>query len=313
MKTKLIILAILLSHLSVYAIADDNPLSALRKLAKELQEEVDKADITTKVENALENVLEDALETVQDAREKRDESSIEVKENEITSPSMELPQMAYSSSNQTIEHFAYTVSYNHEWNIPNWVAYSLTRQETTGDVPRESGFSPDPKVKGDPVVTKDYSHSGYDRGHMAPAADMKWSERAMYESFYMTNVCPQNQSLNRGDWNDLEELARDWANKYSEVFIVCGPIVDDDDQTIGQERKIVVPSAFYKVFLRKKGDGWSSIGFVMPNQAGNNPLMAYVMSVNDIEEMTGINFFYNLPNEIEESVESNDSFIDWTI
>lgn len=313
MKTKLIILAILLSHLSVYAVTDDNPLSALRKFANELQEEVQKADITTKVENALEDVLEDALETIQEVREKRENSSSDVDENEIQSISMELPQMAYSSSNQTIEHFAYTVNYNHEWNIPNWVAYSLTRQETTGDVPRESGFSPDPKVKGDLVVTKDYSHSGYDRGHMAPAADMKWSEQAMRESFYMTNICPQNQNLNRGDWNDLEELARDWARKYGNIYIACGPIVYDENVTIGNNHRIVVPTAFYKVFLRKHNSSWTSIGFMFENEAGNKPLMTYMTSVDDIENITGIDFFYNLPDSIEERIESDFLISDWTL
>ena len=198
-------------------------------------------------------------------------------------------------------------------DLPNWVAYSLTKQETTGAYSRENTFYPDPQVKGDPVITKDYSNSGYDRGHMAPAADMKWSEKAMRESFYMTNICPQNQSLNRGDWNDLEELARDWAYKYNEVFIACGPIVTDPHHTIGQTRKIVVPSAFYKVFLRKKGSTWSCIGFVFPNQSGSRPLMTYVMSINEIEQMTGIDFFYHLPDEIEDSIENNDSFADWTI
>lgn len=130
---------------------------------------------------------------------------------------IELPQLASIRPEQIIEHLAYTVSYNHDWNLPNWVAYELTSEELYGDVKRSNHFAPDPLVSGDPVVTDDYSHSDYDRGHMAPAADMKWSEQAMRESFYMSNICPQNQNLNRGDWNDLEELARDWARKYGNL------------------------------------------------------------------------------------------------
>ena len=226
---------------------------------------------------------------------------------------LELPQLTTNNSEQIIEHFAYTVSYNPMWKIPNWVAYSLTKEETSGPYEREKSFYPDPKVKGQPVVIYDYTHSGYDRGHMAPAADMKWSEQAMRESFYMTNVCPQNQNLNRGDWNDLEELARDWANKYGEVYIVCGPLVAEQFETIGKNNKIAIPKAFYKVFLRKKGDSWSTIGFVMPNQSGNRPLMTYMLSVDEVEEMSGIDFFYNLPDCIEEQIEQDYHISDWTI
>ena len=110
----------------------------------------------------------------------------------------ELPQLVAKRSQQLIEHTAYTVSYNPDWLIPNWVAYELTREETYGECPREKKFSPDPLAKGVPVLHKDYSNSGYDRGHMAPAGDMKWSAQAMRESFYTTNICPQNRSNNAG-------------------------------------------------------------------------------------------------------------------
>ena len=100
------------------------------------------------------------------------------------------------------------------------MAYVLTKEEIQGDEERSNHFRPDPMVKGDPVVTKDYSNSGYDRGHMAPAADMKWSEQAMRESFYMTNICPQHHSNNAGDWKDLEELVRDLAVPFAIAFIV---------------------------------------------------------------------------------------------
>lgn len=226
---------------------------------------------------------------------------------------LELPQIKNSRNEQLIEHSAYTVSYNHDWHLPNWVAYELTNDELYGNVERSNHFAPDPLVHGEPVVTYDYTHSGYDRGHMAPAADMKWSEQAMRESFYMTNISPQNQNLNRGDWNDLEELARDWTRKYGSICIACGPIVAENYNTIGQNNKIAVPSAFYKVFLHQTATSWTSIGFVMPNQAGSRPLMSYMMSVNDIEDLTQIDFFHHLPDEIEEHVEDNESFRNWNL
>ena len=226
---------------------------------------------------------------------------------------LEIPKVLTNCNEQIIEHIAYTISYNHDWNLPNWVAYEITNEEVYGDVKRSNHFAPDPLVHGDPVVTYDYTHSGYDRGHMAPAADMKWSEQAMRESFYMTNICPQNQNLNRGDWNDLEELARDWAKKYGNIYIACGPIVYNENVIIGNNHRIVVPSAFYKVFLRKNNSSWTSIGFMFENEAGNKPLMTYMTSVDDIENIPGIDFFYNLPDSIEERIESDFQVNDWTL
>ena len=226
----------------------------------------------------------------------------------------ELPQILDNRSQQIIEHLAYTVCYNHDWLIPNWVAYELTDHEISGDQQRSNHFAPDPLVKGDPVVTKDYSNSGYDRGHMAPAADIKWSEQAMRESFYMTNICPQNHNNNAGDWKDLEELGRDLAQRYKSIYICCGPIVTDASTTIGTNHKIVVPQSFYKVFLRRKSDdSWTSIGFVMPNAAGNRPLMTYMHPVDEIEQLTGIDFFYNLPDSIEDIIEADYTISDWTV
>ena len=232
---------------------------------------------------------------------------------EKPSAPMEIPQISDHRSQQIIEHLAYTVSYNHDWLIPNWVAYELTSQEVSGEEQRSNHFAPDPLVQGKPVVTKDYSNSGYDRGHMAPAGDMKWSEQAMKESFYMTNMCPQNHSNNAGDWKDLEELARDLAQKYKSLYICCGPIVTDTTNTIST-RHIVVPQAFYKVFLRQKKDGsWTGIGFIMPNASGNRPLMTYMHSVDEVEQLTGIDFFYHLPDSIEDIIEADYTISDWNI
>lgn len=256
----------------------------------------------------LENALAKADSVLQPIEEEQPMCSDEKIYN------LEIPRLMASQPEQYIAHFAYTVSYNPVYHLPNWVAYCLEGNEVDGNFSRTDKFLPDPLVEGDPVVTQDYSGSGYDRGHMAPAADMKWSEQAMKESFYMTNMCPQNHNNNAGDWKDLEELVRDIARKYGNTYICVDPIVSDASVTIGKTRKIVVPQAFYKVLLRQKSDGtWTSIGFVMPNEAGNRPMMSYMVSVNDVESMTGIDFFPNLPDTVEETVESNFEVSDWTI
>ena len=233
---------------------------------------------------------------------------------DIANVQLELPRLLTERPAQVIEHLGYTVCYNAEWHLPNWVAYELTPFEADGEFTRTDKFLPDPLVEGDPVVTSDYKGSGYDRGHMAPAADMRWSEQAMKESFYMTNMCPQNHNNNAGDWKDLEELVRDLATVYGNIYICCGPIVSDASTTIGSVRKIVVPQAFYKVLLRQKPDGsYTSIGFVMPNAAGNRPLMAYMQSVDEVEQLTGIDFYCNLPDSIQTIVEADFTISDWNV
>lgn len=233
---------------------------------------------------------------------------------DIANVQLELPRLLTERPAQVIEHLGYTVCYNAEWHLPNWVAYELTPFEADGEFTRTDKFLPDPLVEGDPVITSDYKGSGYDRGHMAPAADMRWSEQAMKESFYMTNMCPQNHNNNAGDWKDLEELVRDLANVYGNIYICCGPIVTDASTTIGSVRKIVVPQAFYKVLLRQKPDGsYTSIGFVMPNAAGNRPLMTYMHSVDEVEQLTGIDFYCNLPDSIQTIVEADFTVSDWNV
>ena len=227
--------------------------------------------------------------------------------------SVELPQCTLSNiSEKIVQHTGYTVSFNSNWNIPNWVAYELTKEEVAGDEPRSQHFVPDPEIKNCPT-TDDYKNSGYDRGHMAPAGDMKWSETAMKESFYLSNICPQNHNLNSGDWKSLEEHLRTMATQYDKVYIACGPIVSTSPKTIGSEHKVTVPAAFFKAVLRHKGDSWSAIGFMFANEAGHKSLSTYAMSIEDLQIITDIDFFYNLPDEIEEKVEASYSLKDWDL
>lgn len=227
----------------------------------------------------------------------------------------ELPKLQSSQPEQIVTHSGYTVSYNSKWRIPNWVAYELTAEEVAGTEPRGDDFLPDPKIYQGPT-TDDYKNSGYDRGHMAPAADMKWSKEAMKESFYMSNICPQNKNLNKGDWKDLEEHVRSMATKYDHIYVTCGPIVSENPQTIGQYShiyRIAVPDAFYKVILRQKDESWSAIGFVMPNKAGHKALSKYAASIDDIEKLTDIDFFVALPDSVEESIEATYNLKDWDL
>ena len=232
---------------------------------------------------------------------------------DINLEGIEIPTITEERSDRVITHKGYTVSYNYDWKIPNWVAYELTDWEVQGEVPRHDRFKPDPMVpQGATATTNDYKHSGYDRGHMAPAADMKWDEQVMKESFYLSNICPQNPNLNGGVWKDLEEQVRDLASQKGKIFVVCGPIVNDISNTIG-ENKVVVPQAFYKVLLQEENGEIHTIGFVYENVSGRKPMSTYAMTVDEVEKLTNIDFFPSLPNKIENKVESEVDFSQWTI
>ena len=222
-----------------------------------------------------------------------------------------IPQFTKSTKSQVIEHVGYTVSYNEQRRNPNWVAYELTADEVDGTEPRGSKFIPDPSVVGRQAVDNDYRNSGWDRGHLAPAADMKWSEQAMDESFYLSNISPQNGNLNRGVWKNIEELTRDNANHYGEILVVTGPVFTSKKGLgyIGSNR-VLIPNGFYKVLLAYD-NGYTGIGFYCENAAGKKKLDTYARSIDEIEEITGIDFFHNLPDDIEAEVEGTFDWNKW--
>lgn len=217
---------------------------------------------------------------------------------------VEIPKYESSRGGQTIYHIGYTVSYDADFKTPQWVAWQLTSEKANGSTPRYNKFKADPEVIGAKAYPKDYTNSGYDRGHMAPAGDMKWSEEAMRESFYMTNICPQNRNLNRGDWKDLEEQERYWAIRYGSVSIAAGPIYyTRSPQRIGANN-VAVPDAFFKVLLVDYPKSPKAYGFIFKNTAGSHPLSYYQLTVDEVEEVTGMDFFSALPDPIENKIEA---------
>lgn len=212
---------------------------------------------------------------------------------------------------QILERTGYVASYNKATLLPNWVAWHLTAERTEGSAKRSGvDFAEDTEVPEPRATDWDYYNSGYDRGHMCPAADNKWSKKAMEESFLFTNMCPQNGNLNRGDWNEMEMACRKWAKKYGDLYIVCGPILyKGKHKTIGKN-KVVVPEAFFKVVLRT-GDDPQAIGFIYKNTSGNRPKDSYVNTVDEVERITGIDFFPSLPDDVEKNVEATADIANW--
>ena len=223
---------------------------------------------------------------------------------------LETPIPLVPRQEQIIRHSGYTVSYNKDLKIPNWVSYELTREETKGKEKRGNRFIADPLVTGPIATNADYTRSGYDKGHMAPAADMKWSPEAMKESFYFSNMCPQHPQLNRRGWKNLEEKIRDWAVADSAIIIICGPIIDKPSKTIGKN-KVAVPERFFKVILSPFVKPARGIGFLFNNRQAVEPLSTYAVSIDSIEKLTHMDFFSPLPDELENAVEANADYYQW--
>lgn len=209
------------------------------------------------------------------------------------------------ADSQMIVHGNYTVSYNREYLIPNWVSWSIEKDELAKVVSRSGqNFMTDPSAGGPAVSTMDYSRSGYDRGHMCPAADNRFSQEAMEESFYLTNVCPQNHTLNERTWADLEGACRGWA-AHDIVYIVCGPYSEGEPKKRLGRAGVAVPDGFWKVILRKFKGRWCAIGFIMPNDEVQEPFRNYAVTVDEVERLTGHDFFSELDDDVEARIESS--------
>lgn len=221
----------------------------------------------------------------------------------------ELPRLQMERAEQVICYEGFTVSYNSNYKIANWVAWELTKEEAESrEVERSNKFTPDPILKGATALNEDYTRTGYDRGHLAPAGDMKWSHKAMQESFYFSNICPQVPALNRGLWKTLEEQSRIWAIKHGSLMIVTGPVIEEDLKRLGKNR-VAIPKRFYKVISTISDNKYQGIGFIMDNKDNKNILLKSVaIPIDSVEKITGIDFFHILPDDSECQMEST---IEW--
>jgi endonuclease G len=210
-----------------------------------------------------------------------------------------------------ISHKSYTVSYNLTYHVADWVAYELTAEETVPVVQRNNHFVPDPLLKSGSASNEDYKGSGYDRGHLAPSADMCYSYQTMVESFYLSNITPQAPSFNRGIWEKLEQQVRQWAVDDKAVYIVTGTVLTKGLPTIGYDR-ITVPAYFYKVILDYREPDIKGIGFIIPNQGSQEPLQHYAVTIDSVEKVTGTEFFYQLPQDQQRIIESTVDLNKWS-
>ncbi len=207
-----------------------------------------------------------------------------------------------SSTHEIVKHTYYTLGYDEGHEQAAWVCYTLTPTLLAVETKRTNDFREDSAISTGSASLADYRRSGYDRGHLCPAADMVRSPGAMSESFLMSNMSPQHPSFNRGGWKRLEEFVREVAKKSSITYVVTGPVLSEALGSIGKN-EVTIPAHYYKVFYQPEED--CMVAFVMPNEKiMQRDLMLYVVSVDSVEVLTGIDFFAELPDSLESSLES---------
>jgi len=213
-------------------------------------------------------------------------------------------------SDNLVKHTYYSLSYNEKFEQANWVYYMLTNQMVIdGGEERSNKFKVDQKVVTGSAKSSDYTKSGYDRGHLCPAADMDFNPIAMDESFLMSNISPQAPDFNRGIWKELETEVRNWAKKERKIYVVTGPVFKDNKGTIGAG-KVLVPGYFFKVIYEETNEP-KIIAFVFPNRKSDRPLTDFAVSVDEAEKLTGFDFFSQLPDEIEKRLEGRVDLSEW--
>ncbi|GAB2580044.1 DNA/RNA non-specific endonuclease [Spirosoma areae] len=210
-----------------------------------------------------------------------------------------------TSDGELIRHEGYTLRYRDQYKVAEWVAYPLLAYEITGDANRKNEqFKPDPSVSTGTALPSDYTRSGYDRGHLAPAGDFKFSQRMMRETFLMSNITPQEPQFNRGIWSDLENQVRAWARRDNGLYVVTGPVLKRGLPTIGKANEVSVPEKFYKVVLYANKPSIRLIGFLLDNEPSDQSIKEFVVPVDQIEQLTGLDFFPKIPDDLEQKLES---------
>lgn len=221
-----------------------------------------------------------------------------------SSGGVELP--AYAASEDIVRHLGYTASYNHTTLCPEWVAWELTDEETRGGYDQERKFGRDPDVAFPKASREDYSNSGWDKGHMAPHADMRWSRQAMYESDYFTNICPQDKVMNAQAWRKIEELTRRLAQHYGSVYVVCGPIYDSVERRHIGPACVHVPDRFYKALAVSTPEGFRTVAFLVENNNQTGSPRSYAVTVDSVEAVVGRNLFPQVPESCEAAYDWNE-------
>jgi endonuclease G, mitochondrial len=224
--------------------------------------------------------------------------------------------MPTSTCGEIIHYSNYSVSFCEKYRLSEWAIYYITDEDVSGLGYSIKGFYflRDPNLKGRDADQAAFYKNVYDKGHLVPAQDMNYDLQKMGETYFFTNVSPQHKDLNRGGWKILEKQIREWTRKFGEVAVISGWVTKDiksfiygpseiftKEEYIFDSKYIPVPNYFYKVYIDVKNS--RSIAFLFPNEALTKPLLEYVVSIDYLESVTGLDFFYKLSDEDELSFE----------
>ncbi|MCG2418247.1 DNA/RNA non-specific endonuclease [Aequorivita sp. F47161] len=207
-----------------------------------------------------------------------------------------------STTGAIVKHNFFTLSYSEANEQAEWVAYELKRSDLVKNNFERPYFIEDKKVKTKSADWRNYKNSGYDRGHLVPAGDRRMSVEAYNETFLTSNISPQDHSFNAGIWNRLEQKVRYWAKKHDGVYVVTGGVLKGNMKTIGDEN-VSVPDEFFKIVVDVSNGKYKAVAFLLPNIPSDKSFYEYVVSIDEIEAKTGIDFFPQLPDSIESNLE----------
>ena len=249
------------------------------------------------------------------SKQKTAQNKDSIVENKFANTAVSISDKDYylptSTTHVIVEHEFYTLSYSEKHEQAEWVAYELKKNQLSRSNLDRPYFIDDPEVASGSASWKNYKRSGYDKGHLCPAGDRKFSRKAFDETFYTSNISPQLNAFNAGIWNTLEQKTRYWAVKYDGVYVVTGGVLAGNLETIGDEA-VAVPEYFYKILLDYSDGEYKVIAFLVPHEDSEKPLNMFVVSIDKIEKMTGINFFPNLPDGIENRLEKSQDYKGWS-
>ena len=216
-----------------------------------------------------------------------------------------------STTNQIVHHQNYSLSYSEPHEQAEWVAYELKASHLSTTNHKRPYFEIDKAVKTGAANWRNYKKSGYDRGHLCPAGDRRFTKEAHDETFLTSNISPQEHKFNAGVWNRLEQKVRYWAKKNDGVFVVTGGVLQSGLKTIGDE-DVAVPNQFYKVILDNTNGKIKVLAFLMNHENSDLPLYKFVVSIDAIETLTGIDFFPELDDNLENKLEASSSYKSWS-
>lgn len=211
--------------------------------------------------------------------------------------------LPFYAEGERVSHDHYLLCYVEKYEQAAWVAYTLDKAHLTGHDRKRPYYIEDPSVRTGSADWRNFKGSGYDRGHLCPAGDRRFSETAYNQTFYTSNISPQDRKFNAGVWNELEQQVRRWAREYQRLYVITGGVLQDGLETIGTEG-VAVPRAYYKVVIREREGDVKVVGFLIPNENTTKRPEQFLISLDDLELLTGLDFFPKLPEKQQQALES---------